>query len=96
MDTWEEIQNFLQEHIQKETQSTQEVNIDMPLQQEKELKRSHKWELQDDLETEKGQSRRKYRIEEIIDDGPEEEDQPETETLEKIQKEDAYSIDTPP
>jgi hypothetical protein len=96
LDTWEEIQNFLQGQIQKETQSTQEVNIDTPLQQEKALKRSHNWELQDDLETKKGQSSKKSRTEVIIDDGPEEEAQPETGTLEKIQKEVAYSIDTLP
>ena len=45
---------------------------------------------------EKGQSIKKYRIEYIIDDGPEEESQPETGTLAKIQKEVVYSIDTLP
>jgi hypothetical protein len=41
MDAWEEIHNFLHEQIKKETQSTQEVNIDTPIQQEKSLKMSH-------------------------------------------------------
>jgi hypothetical protein len=60
------------------------------------LKRIHNWELQDDLDIEKGQSRKKSRTEVIIDDGLEEGAQPETRTLTKIQKEVVYSIDTLP
>jgi hypothetical protein len=44
----------------------------------------------------KGQSSKKSRTEVIIDDGQEGEVKPKTRTLEKIQKEDAYSIDTLP
>jgi len=57
---------------------------------------SHKWELQDDLDTKKGQSSKKSRTKVIIDDGSKGEAQPKTLTLTNIQKEVAYSINTLP
>jgi hypothetical protein len=86
LDTLEEIHNLLQRKKHKVTQSTQEVNIETTLQQEKTMKRIHKWEIQDYLNTKNGHSRKHYKTEVIIDDDLEEESQPEIGTLAKFQK----------